>query len=401
MDFRSHRADCGSDSEPEATPLDEQEEEGLLPNSPVNANAGHSEEPIPKKRARNNIWADVLMEQQLEEAGSSINLDTDNANLQRIRRGPESYLVPKSAAGSSGTLALDRRSKGEKKTPDVIISPPAEELFGETPDLSHVETFGIPENKVVIDKHTIRSINSNLRGRGRGRGRGGRGGFQNSRDGSSEHNSRPNSQAHNHKDALGNRKRNSNGVFRQPMNALMSNEFSPEMMMSLEFAVDTPLEQLGEEMAQAMGEKETDTIRLIVQHIKQEKAIELFNDMREIETAGGMMILDGSRRRTPGGVFIFLFKSDPEIDTQIKDLVGEESRKKLRALAKANKKKNARPKTFAESLEQAESAMREAKNREMAARGQSEHQNQNKPKGSQKDEQFKISAGELQDDMQF
>ena len=49
------------------------------------------------------------------------------------------------------------------QTPDVIISPPAEELFGETPDLSHVETFGIPENKVVIDKHTIRSINSNLR----------------------------------------------------------------------------------------------------------------------------------------------------------------------------------------------------------------------------------------------
>ena len=63
-------------------------------------------------------------------------------------------------------------------------------------------------------------------------------------------------------------------------------------------------------------------------------------------------ILDGSRRRTPGGVFIFLFKSDPEIDTQIKDLIGEENRKKLRALAKANKKKNARPKTFAESLEQ-------------------------------------------------
>lgn len=45
--------------------------------------------------------------------------------------------------------------------------------------------------------------------------------------------------------------------------------------------------------------------------------------------------------------------------------------------------------------------MREAKNREMAARGQSDHQNQNKQKGSQQDEQFKISAGELQDDMQF
>ena len=44
MDFRSRRADCGSDSEPETTPLDEQEEEGLLPNSPVNANAGYSEE---------------------------------------------------------------------------------------------------------------------------------------------------------------------------------------------------------------------------------------------------------------------------------------------------------------------------------------------------------------------
>lgn len=41
--------------------------------------------------------------------------------------------------------------------------------------------------------------------------------------------------------------------------------------------------------------------------------MELFEATRGIEASGGMMIADGTRRRTPGGVFMTLFKTDPDV----------------------------------------------------------------------------------------
>lgn len=51
----------------------------------------------------------------------------------------------------------------------------------------------------------------------------------------------------------------------------------------------------------------------VILEIGEEKALELFEATRGIEASGGMMIADGSRRRTPGGVFMTLFKTDPDI----------------------------------------------------------------------------------------
>lgn len=46
-----------------------------------------------------------------------------------------------------------------------------------------------------------------------------------------------------------------------------------------------------------------------------EKAVALFESTRRIEASGGMMVADGSRRRTPGGVFVALLRADPNVSS--------------------------------------------------------------------------------------
>lgn len=45
----------------------------------------------------------------------------------------------------------------------------------------------------------------------------------------------------------------------------------------------------------------------------KEKAIEFFEQTKEIEHDGGMMIMNRSRRRTAGGIYLYLVKHDDHI----------------------------------------------------------------------------------------
>lgn len=47
--------------------------------------------------------------------------------------------------------------------------------------------------------------------------------------------------------------------------------------------------------------------------IGKEKAIHFFQKTRKIEEDGGMLIMNGSRRRTTGGVYFWLVKNDKHI----------------------------------------------------------------------------------------
>lgn len=56
-------------------------------------------------------------------------------------------------------------------------------------------------------------------------------------------------------------------------------------------------------------------------------AIELYNKTVEIEKNGGIQIVNGARRRTPGGVFFKCLKESDKIEKKIKNKIGEYSRK--------------------------------------------------------------------------
>ncbi|RCN43898.1 hypothetical protein ANCCAN_10099 [Ancylostoma caninum] len=108
--------------------------------------------------------------------------------------------------------------------------------------------------------------------------------------------------------------------------------------MAVEFSADTSIEQLGDEMAKAMGERDPKTVKSIVQVCGVEKAIALFEEMRTVESQGGMMIDNGRRRRTPGGVFISLFKLDADIPGDVKKRLFDETKMEARKILRARKK---------------------------------------------------------------
>lgn len=56
--------------------------------------------------------------------------------------------------------------------------------------------------------------------------------------------------------------------------------------------------------------------------------IKLFKETQKIESDGGMLIVNGMRRRTPGGVFLFLLKNCDDITKkQKKEIFMEDVRK--------------------------------------------------------------------------
>ncbi|XP_043256328.1 phosphorylated adapter RNA export protein [Colletes gigas] len=79
-----------------------------------------------------------------------------------------------------------------------------------------------------------------------------------------------------------------------------------------------------------LNEKKDILIRRIVDIIGKEKAIDFFQETKKIEERGGMLIMNGSRRRTAGGVYLWLVKNDKHIPQE-----------KIREIFYYDKKENA------------------------------------------------------------
>lgn len=92
---------------------------------------------------------------------------------------------------------------------------------------------------------------------------------------------------------------------------------------------------IAQAIAQALGETErkaTNQIVHLIQLLGPEQAQALLTETQQIEASGGEMLPDGSRRRTPGGVFFQLAR---------KRLTQEQRRQVLRSL---KRQRAARPK---------------------------------------------------------
>ena len=66
-----------------------------------------------------------------------------------------------------------------------------------------------------------------------------------------------------------------------------------------------PDEVLVKHIADTLHEGNTALIKQVVDVIGPERAQEFLQKTQEIEAAGGLMLTDSSRRRTPGGVFFY------------------------------------------------------------------------------------------------
>lgn len=69
------------------------------------------------------------------------------------------------------------------------------------------------------------------------------------------------------------------------------------------------INELTENIATRLAEPNIPLLRIIIESVGLEQAQELLAQTLEIEAGDGLMLKDGSRRRTPGGVFMYLARS--------------------------------------------------------------------------------------------
>ncbi|XP_013884872.1 phosphorylated adapter RNA export protein [Austrofundulus limnaeus] len=107
-----------------------------------------------------------------------------------------------------------------------------------------------------------------------------------------------------------------------------------------EITEDDPDEKVTDEIAYRLQEPKKELIERVIKVVGKKTAIELLGETATLEENGGMYTMDGSRRRTPGGVFLSLLKNAPGISkTQIKKIFFEEQQKDYKSKKAAQKRR--------------------------------------------------------------
>lgn len=75
-----------------------------------------------------------------------------------------------------------------------------------------------------------------------------------------------------------------------------------------------PVDKVAEEIAFRLWERKRSLIRSLTEVLGVAKAIDFCNKTESIEKSGGLMVMKGTRRRTPGGTFLYLVRNDPKVD---------------------------------------------------------------------------------------
>lgn len=309
----------------------DREEDDLPLNVKESSEANEEEDEGPSAKRAATLWGDALLEQNLLQKGSRISLEK-KSNDSRIARGVETYHVPTNFVRldkeelESYSKTAEQEAKAENATDDPFGDAPidlsVETAFCER--ISSRDNWYSRGREVVRGALGKRGHSSNHATSSRGRGPpgrirgGGRGSFVDRGRGNGL-------------------KRPWPGKVVDP-GELLSASYSLETLMAAEFASDITLEQLGDEIGKAMGERDPKTVKNIVNVCGMEKALALFEETRKVESTGGMMTENGQRRRTPGGVFISLFKLDSEIPEDVKKRLFGETKHEARKMGRARRR---------------------------------------------------------------
>ncbi|NXX40168.1 PHAX protein, partial [Tricholaema leucomelas] len=99
-------------------------------------------------------------------------------------------------------------------------------------------------------------------------------------------------------------------------------------------------EKVADEIAYRLCEPKKDLIARVVKILGKRKAIELLMETAEVEQNGGLFVVNGTRRRTPGGVYLNLLKNTPSIkEEQIKEIFYLENQKEYENKKAAKKRR--------------------------------------------------------------
>lgn len=121
-------------------------------------------------------------------------------------------------------------------------------------------------------------------------------------------------------------------------------DLKPLEIDALETSELNSFEEVAQDIATKLSEPNYDLVLRIVIIIGKEKAIEFYNKTKEIEKDGGMLIANRSRRRTSGGVFILLVRTDKDISKSQKNEIFEETKLQNQTKKSYTKKKQRKKK---------------------------------------------------------
>ncbi|KAK4292679.1 hypothetical protein Pmani_034373 [Petrolisthes manimaculis] len=84
-------------------------------------------------------------------------------------------------------------------------------------------------------------------------------------------------------------------------------------LVNVEDSEDLTDRDLGLKLAEALMERKPELIVRVIAVLGRSKALQVYKQTQEVERDGGLMIMNGSRRRTSGGVYLMLLKSWPGV----------------------------------------------------------------------------------------
>ncbi|XP_014285698.1 phosphorylated adapter RNA export protein isoform X2 [Halyomorpha halys] len=102
----------------------------------------------------------------------------------------------------------------------------------------------------------------------------------------------------------------------------------PKVLNALETTEANTYEEVATDIATKLEEPNKGLVLRIVIIVGKDKAIDFYNKTKEIEKDGGMLIINKSRRRTSGGIFIYLIRHDDDITQSQKSEIFEENKLK-------------------------------------------------------------------------
>ncbi|KAK5647458.1 hypothetical protein RI129_002462 [Pyrocoelia pectoralis] len=113
---------------------------------------------------------------------------------------------------------------------------------------------------------------------------------------------------------------------------------TPRVILDVHATIDDSEDDIAKDIANKLSEEKEDLIKTIVTTAGKAKALELFKETQRIEKGGGMMIMNQTRRRTPGGVFLFLVKHDNDLTREQMMTIFNEERMKYKQEVRLKRK---------------------------------------------------------------
>ncbi|XP_072050871.1 uncharacterized protein [Amphiura filiformis] len=138
-------------------------------------------------------------------------------------------------------------------------------------------------------------------------------------------------------------------------------------MKNVTFSDGEHPKEVAGKIAFSLNEQKRHLIMRVVNILGVDKSKELWQLTLDVEESGGMMVMNGTRRRTPGGVFLHMMKTDEDVTKNQVDEIFAEEKKRENKREKEHRKRKRKQINFDRYLAETKAIMDEKRDKESTA----------------------------------